>query len=282
MQMIKETEIIKNLIGDKVTKEDLAFVDCYMRPQLGIFIPAAGPCGYAARPNHSHPSYMVCISFGEREERMSHYAAEIVSPGVPHNDKDGQHYYCILIEKEYFESRYAMYEKALPVYNGYSFLVCIDILKALNTFMFEYSKSMKNAEITLDAQAEIITHWLIRSILGENFDMRRVSSDYSVARAQHYMEQHYMNRITVSQLAALGYVSISCFSRRFKKETDMTPMEYLIDVRLNRAKILLRRKQISVTEISMRCGFNSSTHFSACFQNKLGLSPSEYREKYVN
>lgn len=49
---------------------------------------------------------------------------------------------------------------------------------------FEYNKSMMNSDITLEAQATVITHWIIRSILGETLDMRAVSSDYSVARAQ--------------------------------------------------------------------------------------------------
>ena len=84
-----------------------------------------------------------------------------------------------------------MYAESVPTFNEQSFEICSDILKALNTFVFEYSKSMPNSDITLDAQAEIITHWIIRSIMGETFDMRAVSSDYSVARAQHYMEQHY-------------------------------------------------------------------------------------------
>ncbi len=174
-----------------------------------------------------------------------------------------------------------MYDDNIPCFDGRSFEICSDILKALNTFVFEYGKSMLNSDITLDAQAEVITHWIIRSIMGETLDMRAVSSDYSVARAQHYMEQHFSENITVAKLAAPGYVSQSCFNRRFKKETGITPIEYLIGVRLERAKTMLKRKKISVTEIAMRCGFGSSAHFSSCFQSRLGISPSEYREKYI-
>ncbi|WP_432650587.1 helix-turn-helix domain-containing protein [Huintestinicola sp.] len=276
---MKDFEIIKDLIGNSLTEADLAFVDCYVRPQLGIFIPTAGECGYAAKPGHSHPSYMIVISFEPAANR--HYPAEIASPHIPHDDKAGLNYYCLLIEKSYFEKRYLMYAESVPTFNEQSFEICSDILKALNTFVFEYSKSMPNSDITLDAQAEIITHWIIRSIMGETFDMRAVSSDYSVARAQHYMEQHYSENITVSKLAALGYVSSSCLNRKFKKETGITPIEYLIEIRLERAKTMLKRKNISVTEIAMKCGFGSSAHFSSCFQNRVGISPTEYRDKYI-
>lgn len=279
---MKDFDFIGDLIGTGVTENDLAYVDCYVRPQLGIFIPTAGECGYAAKQGHSHPSYMIVIFFEQTLDRQTHYRAEITSPHIPHSDQTGYRYYCLLIEKSYFEKRYLMYAVDIPAFSGQSFEICSDILKALNTFVFEYGKSMPNSDITLDAQAEIITHWIIRSIMGENFDMRAVSSDYSVARAQHYMEQHYSENITVSKLAALGCVSDSCFSRRFKKETGITPIEYLIEVRLERAKTMLKRKNISVTEIAMRCGFGSSAHFSSCFQSRIGLSPTEYRDKYMD
>lgn len=277
---MKDFELIQGLVGSNVTEEELKYIDCYVRPQLGIFIPTAGSCGYASKSNHSHPSYMIVIYFEESIEKQFHYHAKITSPEIAHNDMTEQHYYCLLITKSYFEKRYKMYSDSLPIFKEHSFALCSDILKALNTFAFEYSKSMMNSNITLDANAEIITHWIIRSILGENLDMRAVSDDYSVARAQHYMEQHYGENITVSRLAELGYVSSSCFNRRFKKEIGMTPIEYLIEIRIKRAKTLLRRKNISITDIAIRCGFGSSAHFSSCFQNRIGVTPTEYRNKF--
>ena len=280
--MLKDFKMIKQLVGTDVTEEDLKYVDFYVRPQFGLFIPIAGSCGYAAKKDHIHPSYMIVICFGEDAGKKFHYHAEITSPEIPHNDKTGQHYYCLLIEKEYFEKCYRLYSNKLPVFREHSFEMCSDILKTVNTFAFEYSKSMLNSNITLDANAEIITHWMIRSIFGETLDMRAISNDYSVARAQQYMEQHYAENITVSRLAKLGYVSPSCFNRRFKKEVGITPIEYLISIRIKCAKILLRRKEIPMTDIAMRCGFGSSAHFSSCFQSRTGITPTEYREKFKN
>lgn len=280
--IMKDFELIKVLIGPSVIEEELKYVDCYIRPQLGLFIPTAGPCGYASKSNHAHPSYMIVIFFEESEQKQFHYHAEITSPGIPHNDRDDRHYYCLLIAKDYFESRYSMYSDSLPIFQEQSFELCSDILKALNTFAFEYSKSMINSDITLDAQAEIITHWIIRSIFGETLDMRAVSDDYSVARAQHYMEQHYAENITVSRLAELGYVSSSCFNRKFKNKIGITPIEYLIEIRIKHAKTLLKRKNIPMTDIAMRCGFGSSAHFSSCFQKRMGVTPTEYRNKFMD
>lgn len=155
---MKDFGIIKNLIGNDVTENALAYIDCYVRPQLEIFIPTAGECGYAAKPGHSHPSYMIVILFNQASDRQLHYCAEITSPTVPHSDKNGARYYCLLIEKSYFEKRYMMYSENVPYFDWQTFEICSDILKALNTFVFEYGKSMPDSDITLDAQAEIITH----------------------------------------------------------------------------------------------------------------------------
>ncbi len=285
-------KLIKALIGETITEEDLKYVDCYVHNKMGLFIPSVGACQYAIKPFHTHPSYMFIIVFSlgsyaiepKIEIKENHYFATVLSPNIPHTDQEEpfNHYYCILIDKEYFEEQFKMYSDKKPEYNWKQFAICHDILKTLNTFAFEYSKKMQNADITLEAQTTIVTHWLIRSILGENYDMRAISSNYSVARAEHYIEQHFNEFITVKQLAELGNMSVSSFNRIFKKEINLTPIEYLIEIRIEKSKKLLRRKEIPITEIAMRCGFGSSSHFSSSFSRLFNITPSEYRSFYCD
>ena len=279
---------IKSLVGETVTEEDLKYVDCYVHNKIGLFIPSLGACGYAKRPFHTHPSYMFVLTFAKEEMpehteikvKENQYFGTVLSPDIPHNDELSTHYYCILIEKAYFEEQYKMYSDEPPYFKEKQFAICHDILHALNTFMFEYSKKMQNASVTLGAQETILTHWLIRSILGESYDMRSVSTNYAVARAEQYIEVHFQEKITVKYLAELGNLSVSSFNRIFKKETKMTPMDYLMQVRLEQSKKLLRRKDVAVTEIAMRCGFNSSAHFAASFKKLYQMTPTEYRQQY--
>lgn len=279
---MKDFAIIKKLIGESVTKEQLFAVDCYIHKKLGLFIPSMGECGYAQKYDHAHPSYMIIIYFSDTESKINQYPAKIYSPEVPHSDSEDLHYYCILIDKNYFEQQYRLYADNIPEFTPLNFKMCSDILKTLNTFAFEYSKSMKNMNITLEAQATIITHWIIRSILGETLDMRAVSADYSIARAQNYMEQHYAEKITSETLADLGYISVSSLNRKFKLETGKTPAQYLIELRIKKAKIMLRRKNIPLTDIALQCGFSSSAHFSTSFISHTSITPSEYRKKYID
>lgn len=282
-------ETIRSLIGYDVREEELKDVDCYVHGKMGLFIPSTGSCQYAMRPSHIHPSYMFVIAFSLEHIPLelnvslkeNQYFGVVLSPDIPHDDDFQSHYYCILIDKNYFEEQYQMYSEEKPEFLWHQFAICHDILHALNMFIFEYNKNMHNSDVTLEAQATIITHWLIRSILGENYDMRSVSTNYAVARAEHYMEMHYEKKVTIKGLAELVNMSVSNFNRIFKKETKTTPMDYLMNVRLEKSKKLLIRKEIPITEIAIRCGFGSSSHYSASFNKLFAVTPTEYRNKHI-
>ena len=287
---MKNLDTIKKLVGKEVTAEDLRYVDCYVSKHMGLFIPSIGQCQFAITPKHIHPSYMFIICFEKNPALIqevipvpeNHYLCAALSPDIPHEESTLEfvHYYCVMIEKEYFESQFQLYNQELPHLKMKQFLLCHDILKTLNGFAFEYTKEMPNAEITLEAQATIITHWLIRSLLGANYDMRAISTDYSIARAEHYIEQHFAETITVTRLAQLGQCSVSHFRQKFKKELGITPKEYLIQVRIEKAKKMLRRNEKSITEIALACGFNSSAHFTSCFTTLTGITPTAYKSTY--
>lgn len=276
---MKDLELIKKLVGQDVMEKDLQFTDYYVNDKLGIFIPSLGRCGYASRENHSHPSYMIVVFFDEYSEVYNHYRAEIVSPGVLHNDYS-EDYYCIFIDKDYFESVYLTYSDNIPVFDIRKFYICSDVLKALNMFAFEYSKQMKNSSVTLTAQAVILTNWIIRSILGDDMDMRSISDNYEIARIQHYIEQHYEEKLSVSELSRISHMSPSGLGRAFQREFNTTVMKYILKIRLEKAKLLLRRENIAITDISHRCGLGSSAYFTQIFKKELGVTPTEYRKSY--
>ena len=68
-------------------------------------------------------------------------------------------------------------------------------------------------------------------------------------------------------------------TRVFRDATGVTPHDYLIKVRINRAMRALGGKSDSITEIAYDCGFNDGNYFSYCFSKLAGLTPSEYRRK---
>jgi len=80
-------------------------------------------------------------------------------------------------------------------------------------------------------------------------------------------------------MASLAHLSTSHFARVFKRETGKAPMEYVHDLRLERAKKRLIAGDKSMTEIALECGFGSPSYLSACFQKEYKMTPSEYQKR---
>ena len=89
------------------------------------------------------------------------------------------------------------------------------------------------------------------------------------------------NKITVAELAELYNMSEGHFIRQFKFYTGHTPLEYRAMKRVENAKSLLSGTDMSVTDISESLGFDDPLYFSRVFKNNTGISPREYRKKYV-
>ena len=276
---MNDRNYIKNFVGKNITAEDLSYFDCCSTPNFGLLIPVKSPASDALRQYPRHQCYTLFIFFEKDTHNMNYYYGDLFSPNVPHDNQTRLHHYCLMFEKEYFEERFKMYSDDLEVYNFKSVKIYGDMLKLLNSFALEYSRNEPNCGIILEAQAEIITQKVIRSILCENIsEAKPVSEDYSIAAAQNYMERHYAENINVTELANLGYELVSCFMRRFKKETGLTPMEYLCGIRMKNARKLLKESDLSVSETAKKCGFETEEKFRVRFKETYGVTPEQYRE----
>lgn len=98
-----------------------------------------------------------------------------------------------------------------------------------------------------------------------------------VVRAIEYMRANQDREIPLAELAQLTGLSPYHFIRAFRAESGRTPHEYLINLRIERARQLLRTTESSITEICYTCGFANPSHFATTFKRLVGISPSEYR-----
>ncbi len=71
-------------------------------------------------------------------------------------------------------------------------------------------------------------------------------------------------------------MSSSSFFRKVKQLTKLSPVEYVKNVRLNRAALLLAENDLTISEIAFNTGFNDQSYFGACFKKKFGMTPTEY------
>ena len=96
-------------------------------------------------------------------------------------------------------------------------------------------------------------------------------------RARDRMDREYAQPLDVPALARTALMSTAHFSRRFREAYSETPYSYLMTRRIERAKALLRRGDLSVTEVCFAVGAASLGSFSAKFTELVGESPSAYR-----
>lgn len=98
-----------------------------------------------------------------------------------------------------------------------------------------------------------------------------------MAEAAAYMENHYMDDITIEQILEISHYSQRHFIRLFSSAYNTTPQKYLMSIRLRRACALLKDSALPITEIALRCGFSDSNYFSRAFKKAHGMTPSQYR-----
>ncbi|WP_019914303.1 helix-turn-helix domain-containing protein [Paenibacillus sp. HW567] len=99
-----------------------------------------------------------------------------------------------------------------------------------------------------------------------------------VTEAIRYIHEHYRNSITAEELAGMYSCSASYLSRLFKNQIGIGPIEYLIHVRIHKAKQQLLKSEARIQEIASSVGYEDVYYFSRLFKKYAGCSPLQYRE----
>lgn len=103
---------------------------------------------------------------------------------------------------------------------------------------------------------------------------------YIVEKMIDYFENHYAEKISLDTISENMYLSPFYISRIFKAETGDTPIRYLINIRLERAKeILSEDATLSIQEVAAKVGYDDAYHFSKLFKKQYGMPPSSVRKK---
>lgn len=101
----------------------------------------------------------------------------------------------------------------------------------------------------------------------------------TVERAKEYINQQFATDISLCEISSYSYVSPFHFSRIFKKFTSFSPHQYLLNVRLKHAELMLKNTYSPISDVAFSSGFNSSEHFATAFRQKYRISPTQYRKE---
>jgi AraC family transcriptional regulator len=101
-----------------------------------------------------------------------------------------------------------------------------------------------------------------------------------IREVQVFLAQNLASDVDLSTIARQAALSPYYFTRQFTAMVGMPPYRYLIMLRIQRAALLLRESDLTVTQILHRVGFHSPSHFTTTFRRHMGVSPTDYRRRF--
>ena len=117
-------------------------------------------------------------------------------------------------------------------------------------------------------------------IFRENPMMERRKDSSFAQNILIYINENYDKKITLKLLSEHFHISADYISHEFRKIYGISPINYVIDRRLNDAKWLLINTNQSLVSISEKVGYENTSYFSKLFEKRIHYSPLEFREKY--
>ena len=139
--------------------------------------------------------------------------------------------------------------------------------------ILSYTRQIEESE-TLDETVSLIMRFVvgIKDKIGH-----RSALSMEISLVVEYIEMNYCKNISLHSAAEQIYVSDSYLSALFKKELQINFIDYLIDLRIKKAKQLLLSGQLKVREIANKIGFHDITYFCKVFKKQTGVTPKEFR-----
>ena len=111
-------------------------------------------------------------------------------------------------------------------------------------------------------------------------EAKKLESIKPIRIAKQFINDNYMNTITLEDISTMVNFNPSYFSALFKKETGENFLEYISRVRINKAKELLKETDLNITAICERVGYQDIAHFTRYFKKYTGIKPNAYRKLY--
>ncbi len=103
-------------------------------------------------------------------------------------------------------------------------------------------------------------------------------SEYITEQVRSYIFENLSEKLSLAVLSQIAQMSPSHFSRVFKAQTGFSPYDYVLTARLNKAKDLLQKTDLSISQIAEATGFNSESNFIYFFTGNTGVSPTKFRK----
>jgi len=247
---------------------------------------------------HSHDFHeLVIVLKGKgvhRTSELSHVISGgdvlVLPPTIAHGYRDTTG--LELVNVLYSSDRFTFPDADLPTLPAYTQLTLIPAVPGFSrlhlnaTNLMEAARLVRGIDNELTAQAPgyryaaLALFMQLRGLL-VRFAAKPTSPRHDalehISRILSYIESNYAKPIRLEQLAAIGHTSISSLTRDFQTALGLTPIQYLLQMRLSIAADLLRSTGKPISQIALRVGFTDSSYFTRQFRRRHSLSPRQFR-----
>lgn len=195
-------------------------------------------------------------------------------------------YVCPQLDKDFFENKtfaLSLFEKTIL-----SNLIKISQQyckrHSINPKGFKGTKIKSNAPPFLSHHIKVSIEHILLSIYQDEINSHLIAKptfhkhDSIINSAIEYMHQNLEKKLTVKDIASHIKMSSSNFHAIFKKSTQQSVMDYFNTLKIEQAKVLIRTKQYTISEISLQLGYSSESYFSRQFKKITEMTPSEYAQ----
>lgn len=190
-------------------------------------------------------------------------------------------YISISVDKDFFEKLTSnIIKKENIKFNNSGNAYSHQLLELIELFIKEIINFGKSCPLMLESMETQISIQLIRDsfpVFLTHVKNYYTNIDY-IEQSIKYMQEYYSSNITIKEICNIVFISPCHFQRIFKTSMKQTPYNYLMKIRIDKAKEKLIKSSDNIEEIGRLCGFLSVSHFSSVFKRIEGISPSEYKK----
>lgn len=241
---------------------------------------------------HSHPHYEIYfLKSGERSFFFSNALFKlkapillIIPPHVLHKTEGGAfERYNVNVSPNYLDE----YQKEILQKKSLQIFTLSNSETAQFIELFENSIKEKN-----NKHGEHITHaifsyliFILDKLPQNNLPPKATTKDSIppiILKIIDYLNEYYREKLTLENIAEQFFLSKTTLSYLFKKYMDCTLIDFLLSIRIAKAKEFLLNTKKSIEEISELCGFSSANYFGLIFKKRENLSPAHYRKYQQN
>ncbi len=137
-------------------------------------------------------------------------------------------------------------------------------------------------EIDITVQLMLIWQNLIISGFQLEYDQTEMLKNQRMKQMLNWVHVHYAEKIKLDDIAKAGQLSRSECCRYFKRMLNTTPLNYVIDYRIQKSLVLLQQAESNVTEVAYQVGFNSTSYFIDKFRKSINMTPLSYKKFRMN